>query len=187
MLQTFDAPPGEQACVRRVRSNTPLQALVTLNEPVFLECARALARRTLTEGGTSESDRLVFAFRTCVGRPPDAEETKVLLSWLELERSRFSTEPAAAVALATGQAPAAVAASEPKPPSQNPTVAQAGGAGSSGGGAPPAETPAATTAPSEPPAATPPAPAVDPASVELATWTALARVLLNLDETISRQ
>ncbi len=51
MLQTFDAPNGDFACVRRSRSNTPLQALMTLNEPVFLECARALALRTLADGG----------------------------------------------------------------------------------------------------------------------------------------
>ena len=47
VLQTFDAPNGEFACVRRTRSNTPLQALATLNEPLFLECARALALKTL--------------------------------------------------------------------------------------------------------------------------------------------
>ena len=49
MLQTFDAPNGDFACVRRTRSNTPLQALTTLNEPIFLECARALALRTLRQ------------------------------------------------------------------------------------------------------------------------------------------
>ena len=64
MLQTFDAPNGDGACVRRVRSNTPLQALVTLNEPVFLDCARALARRTLAEGGSNDPERLAFAFRS---------------------------------------------------------------------------------------------------------------------------
>ena len=47
MLQAFDAPNGDFACVRRTRSNTPLQALTTLNEPIYLECARALALRTL--------------------------------------------------------------------------------------------------------------------------------------------
>ena len=50
MLQTFDAPNGDFSCVRRARSNTPLQALTTLNEPIFLECARALALRTLARG-----------------------------------------------------------------------------------------------------------------------------------------
>src|SRR5205085_10788285 len=51
MLQTFDSPNGDFACVRRSRSDTPLQALMTLNEPLFLDCARALALRTLTDGG----------------------------------------------------------------------------------------------------------------------------------------
>ena len=50
MLQAFDAPNGDFACVRRTRSNTPLQALTTLNEPIYLECARALALRTLERG-----------------------------------------------------------------------------------------------------------------------------------------
>ena len=51
-LQTFDAPNGDFSCVRRARSNTPLQALTTLNEPLFLECARALALKVLRDGGT---------------------------------------------------------------------------------------------------------------------------------------
>src|SRR5262249_47048330 len=56
VLDTFDAPPGDAACVRRPRSNTPLQALVTLNEPLSMECARAFARRTLREGGPSDAE-----------------------------------------------------------------------------------------------------------------------------------
>ena len=51
MLQAFDAPNGEMSCVRRTRSNTPLQALTTLNEPLFVESAQALAQRVLKEGG----------------------------------------------------------------------------------------------------------------------------------------
>ena len=58
MLQTFDAPNGDFSCVRRARSNTPLQALTTLNEPLFLECARALARRDAESGATTDADRL---------------------------------------------------------------------------------------------------------------------------------
>jgi hypothetical protein len=54
MLQTFDAPNGEMSCVRRARSNTPLQALTTLNEPLFVESAQALAARTLKEAGATE-------------------------------------------------------------------------------------------------------------------------------------
>ena len=69
MLQTFDAPNGDFSCVRRTRSNTPLQALTTLNEPIFLECARALALPTLKEGGDTDADRLTYAFRRCLARP----------------------------------------------------------------------------------------------------------------------
>src|SRR4029434_10137500 len=54
MLQAFDAPNGDFACVRRVRSNTPLQALTTLNEPLFLDCASALAMKSLEQKGTDE-------------------------------------------------------------------------------------------------------------------------------------
>ena len=82
MLQTFDAPNGDFACVRRTRSNTPLQALTTLNEPIFLECARALALRTLREGGSTDADRLTYAFRRCLARPPTEAETATLLDLL---------------------------------------------------------------------------------------------------------
>ena len=68
--QTFDAPNGDVACVRRTRSNTPLQALTTLNEPLVVEAARALALRILDEGGTTDAERLTYAFRRCVSRPP---------------------------------------------------------------------------------------------------------------------
>src|SRR5262249_57949179 len=70
-LQIFDAPNGDFSCVRRNRSNTPLQALTTLNEPIFMDCARALAARTLREGGKSDKERLTYAFRLCVSRTPD--------------------------------------------------------------------------------------------------------------------
>ena len=61
------------SCVRRVRSNTPLQALTTLNEPVFLEAARALAAHTLTDGGRTDDQRLIYAFRRCVARSPSTD------------------------------------------------------------------------------------------------------------------
>ena len=74
-LQTFDAPNGDFSCVRRARSNTPLQALTSLNEPIFLECARALALKTVWEGGADARGRLTYAFRRCLSRLPTEEET----------------------------------------------------------------------------------------------------------------
>ncbi len=79
MLQAFDAPNGDFACVRRTRSNTPLQALTTLNEPIYMECARALAMRTLERGGSTSSDRLSYAFRRCLARAPSDSERSTLL------------------------------------------------------------------------------------------------------------
>src|SRR5207237_1956140 len=83
LLQTFDAPNGDFACVRRSRSDTPLQALMTLNEPVFLECARALALRTMAEGGKTDDERLSFAFRRCVARAPSENEAATLKKLVE--------------------------------------------------------------------------------------------------------
>ena len=96
MLQTFDAPNGDFSCVRRARSNTPLQALILLNEPVFLECARALALLALKEGGDADADRLTLAFRRCLGREPSPQESAPLLALLHRETKRFasgSTDP----------------------------------------------------------------------------------------------
>jgi len=89
-LQTFDAPSGESSCVRRARSNTPLQALTMLNEPLFLEAARELAARTLRDGGADDTQRIRYAFRRCVGRVPDEAETAELLSLLKKEERRFT-------------------------------------------------------------------------------------------------
>ncbi len=107
MLQTFDAPNGDFSCVRRTRSNTPLQALTTLNEPIFLECARALALRTLREGGSTDSERLVYAFRRCLSRPPSGPESSTLLDLLFREARRFESP---------GASPWAFAANDPKKP-----------------------------------------------------------------------
>lgn len=119
-LEAFDTPNGDASCVRRSRSNTPLQALTTLNEPLFLECARALGALGLKEGFEP-------AFRRCVGRRPSLDETKLLLDFLNRRKERFT--PAQAKELA----------------------------------------------------------GVEGATPEQAAWTALARVLLNLDETITKE
>ncbi|MGJ5816673.1 PSD1 and planctomycete cytochrome C domain-containing protein [Paludibaculum fermentans] len=94
MLQTFDSPNGDAACVRRSRSNTPLQALTTLNEPLFMEAAHALAELTLKQGGASDTERLSFAFRRCVARPPVEAEVTELLGLLKKQEARM--EPAQA-------------------------------------------------------------------------------------------
>ena len=67
-MSTFDAPSRELCTVRRVRTNTPLQAFVTLNDPVYVEAAQALARRIVREGGSSVEDRVRFALRLCLCR-----------------------------------------------------------------------------------------------------------------------
>ncbi len=102
MLQAFDAPNGDFACVRRSRSNTPLQALATLNEPIYLECARALALLTLETGGSTRADRLDYAFRRCLARAPGEAERATLLELLEKEMRRFEAPGADAWTVATG-------------------------------------------------------------------------------------
>ena len=80
-FEAFDAPNGATACVRRSRSNTPLQALTTLNEDLFMESARALARRTVS-AATSDRDRLDHAFRSCLSRDAQPDEAQLLLELL---------------------------------------------------------------------------------------------------------
>ena len=138
-LHAFDAPNGDFACVRRSRSNTPLQALTTLNEPVFLECARSLALATLNDGGSSDPDRLVYAFRRCLSRKPTEHEAKVLLDLLVKQTIKFAKPDAKPWEVATSDL-----AHLPKLPR--------------------GETPA-----------------------KLAAWTVVSRVLLNLDETITKE
>jgi hypothetical protein len=109
MLQVFDAPNGDFACVRRTRSNTPLQALVTLNEPISMECARALGLAALKEGGPNDEARLAWAFRRCVARAPAAEESKLLLEFFTSQKERLAAGGAQARELA-GQDDAVAAA-----------------------------------------------------------------------------
>ncbi len=89
MLQAFDAPNGDVSCVRRDRSNTPLQALATLNETMFMEAARALAANTLKYGGPGDQDRIRYAFARCVGREPAAREVAVLAKLLQGQTARL--------------------------------------------------------------------------------------------------
>ncbi|HEY6988627.1 MAG TPA: PSD1 and planctomycete cytochrome C domain-containing protein [Bryobacteraceae bacterium] len=138
MLDTFDAPNGDSTCVRRARSDTPLQALTTLNEPVFLETARALALKTLQEAGSSDEARITYAFRRCVARKPSDREVTELKSLLNKEEQRYSGK------LDPWELLADDAAHRPALPKN-----------------------------------------VSPA--EAASWTLVSRVLLNLDETITKE
>ncbi|MCS6852560.1 MAG: PSD1 and planctomycete cytochrome C domain-containing protein [Gemmataceae bacterium] len=132
-LTVFDAPDANSTCTRRNRSNTPLQALTLLNDQGFVEMAQGLARRVLKDAPPSDSQRLRYAFRVCLARPPrDAEEQR-LQELLAQQRASFAGAPDDARALISG--------------------------------------------PTKP----------DEDIVELAAWTSVARVLLNLDEFITRE
>ena len=132
MLQTFDAPVGESSCVRRAVSNTPLQALTTLNEPLFVESAQALAAKTLREGGVNDEQRMIFAMRRCVSRKPNSAEMAELLALLKRQEQGISLKQAHEM---VGKQTAPIGTTE----------------------------------------------------LQLAAWTAVSRVLLNLDETITKE
>ncbi|HEY1380796.1 MAG TPA: DUF1553 domain-containing protein, partial [Gemmataceae bacterium] len=95
-LATFDAGSREVCQVKRARTNTPLQALELLNDVTYVEAARRLAERMLTEGGGTTAERLTFAFRRATGRAPAADELQVLARGLERYRDRFAADPEAA-------------------------------------------------------------------------------------------
>ena len=138
-LVVFDAPVGEASCVKRARTNTPLQALTGLNEAIFVECARALGKRVITEGGKSDAGRLTLTFRLCTGRKPSDDELAVLTGLLDKHRARFAAGEANPAEVATGS--------------------------KDGKDAPPA---GATMA-------------------DWAAYTLVARVVLNLDETVTKE
>jgi hypothetical protein len=135
-MSAFDAPNREVCTVRRDRTNTPLQALVTLNDPVYIEAAQALARRIVNSGGSTATQRLEFAFRVCLARPPQAAEADRLQQFYEQALGDFRADLTAAKKMATdplGPAP------------ENADLA------------------------------------------ELAAWTAVGNVLLNLDEMLMKR
>ena len=135
-LSIFDAPNADVTCVRRVMSDTPLQALTTLNDTVFLEAAQALAMRVWKEGGNTDHDRAIYAFELCTGRKPDALELRSLLALVQDRENYFENRTSAALQ---------VSVSDPKNP--------------------------------------PP----DVNLHKVAAWTVASRVLLNLDETITKE
>jgi hypothetical protein len=133
-MATFDAPNREVCTVRRPRTNTPLQALVTLNDPVYVEAAQALARRMVREGGSNDADRAIRGFRLVLTREPTGPEVDRLVKLFGDAVAEYRADEAAAKAMATVPL-----------------------------GAPPADLGADLP--------------------ELAAWTVVANVILNLDET----
>lgn len=132
MLQAFDAPNGDIATVKRNRSNTPLQALTTLNETLFMECATGLAQTVLARSNATDADRIETAFRRCVARKPSPDEQQLLADFLQKQRRYFAEHPEEVKQLATTNT-------------------------------------------------------AEAATPELAAWVALSRILLNMDETITKE
>jgi len=99
-MAAFDAPSRQVCTIRRSRTNTPLQALVTLNDPVYVEAAQSLARRMLS-GGKTTPEKVRFGFRLCLARHPTDAELARLVRLYEKANSIFAGEPQQAKRLAT--------------------------------------------------------------------------------------
>ena len=134
-MTTFDAPNREVCQIRRERSNTPLQALVTLNDPVYIEAAQALGRR-MAAAGITPAERLLQGFRLCLSRSPSEDELKRLTAFFQQSLERFQADTAKARDIAT------------KPLGEPPAGANI---------------------------------------AELAAWTLVGNVLLNLDEVLMKR
>ena len=104
VLTTLDAPNSDSACARRPRSNSPLAALVTLNEPIFVEAARAMALRVLREAEPNDGARAALAFRLCTGRVPRQAESAELLKLIAAQRQRLADGWLSINEVATGNA-----------------------------------------------------------------------------------
>jgi hypothetical protein len=100
-MTTFDSAGREVCALRRPRTNTPLQALVTLNDPVYVEAAQALARRIDREGGKTAAEKVRYGFRLCLARTAAEAEASRLAQLYEHTRARFAKNPAEARKLAT--------------------------------------------------------------------------------------
>jgi len=114
-MATFDAPNREVCTLRRDKTNTPLQALVTLNDPVYVEAAQSLARKVVTSVGANTAERVAFAFRTCLSRQPHAAEAERIAALYEQVTAEFRTDAEAAKKMATeplGAAPEGVDVAE---------------------------------------------------------------------------
>jgi hypothetical protein len=133
-MTTFDAPSRESCIVRRERTNTPLQALLLMNEPQYVEASRGLASRALLEGPSSEEERIDFLFRLATSRRPEPAERQELAAALTDFRTHYKANAEAAKSL----------------------ISQG---------------------------ETPPNPALD--ATELAAWTMVGNLVLNLDEVVT--
>ena len=106
-MSTFDAPSREACTVRRERTNTPLQALLLLNDPQYVECARGLAQRAVAEGGADPGARAARMLSLATGRQPaDSEITELVTVFNDLKQTYAADPEAAAKLLAIGEAPA---------------------------------------------------------------------------------
>ncbi|WP_395143297.1 DUF1553 domain-containing protein, partial [Armatimonas sp.] len=100
-MMAFDASGREVCTARRQNTSTPLQALVLLNDPQFVEAARVLGEKIVRDGGTTDTQRVVFAFRTLATRFPTPTEVRLLEQLYATERQLFTADPAGAAKLLT--------------------------------------------------------------------------------------
>jgi hypothetical protein len=98
-LLAFDAPSREECTVERVRSNTPQQALVLLNDPSYVEAARAFAENMIRKGGKDTDGRIQYAFRQALGRTAEPAEIKILTGLVTQHRKQYEADKKAADAL----------------------------------------------------------------------------------------
>ena len=100
-MAAFDAPNRNVCTVRRVPTNTPLQALVTMNDPVYVEASQALARRIVVEGGVTPADRVAYGLRLCLSREPKPTEVNRLVKLFNELHADYKEDPAAAKLMST--------------------------------------------------------------------------------------
>ena len=134
-MNILDAPSREACTIRRERTNTPMQALMLMNDPQFVEAARVFAERTLKAGGETPEERIAFMFEIATAREPKPSEAALLLETLQVHAEEFKADPEAAKALIT------VGESKPDETLE---------------------------------------------AVEVATWTMIANLILNLDEVLNK-
>src|SRR5439155_5153450 len=105
-MTVFDAPSREVCTVRRSRTNTPLQALALLNDTIYVEAARKLAERAMSEGGVKPAERITHAFRLAVARKPSDAELKVLVDGFNFHLATYFSDPEGAnKVLTVGESP----------------------------------------------------------------------------------